>query len=85
MSRVLVLHQFFLLPGGSAGEESACSAGGLGSTPVWEKPLEKGKATHSSLAWRIAWIVQSTCLQRVGPNRATFTSTLLLPPGVTST
>ena len=25
----------------------------------WEDPLEKGKATHSSiLAWRILWIVQ---------------------------
>ena len=26
---------------------------------VWEDPLEKGKATHSSiLAWRIPWTVQ---------------------------
>ena len=25
----------------------------------WEDPLEKGKATHSSvLAWRIPWIIQ---------------------------
>ena len=33
----------------------------------WEDPLEKGKATHSSiLAWRIPWIVQSMVLQRVG-------------------
>ena len=25
---------------------------------VWEDPLEKGKATHSSiLAWRIPWIL----------------------------
>ena len=23
----------------------------------WEDPLEKGKATHSSLAWRIPWTV----------------------------
>ena len=23
----------------------------------WEDPLEKGKATHSGLAWRILWIV----------------------------
>ena len=30
----------------------------------WEDPLEKGKATHSSiLAWRIPWTIQ---LQRVG-------------------
>ena len=33
----------------------------------WEDPLEKGKATHSSiLAWRIPWTVQSMGLQRVG-------------------
>ena len=32
----------------------------------WEGPLEKGKATHSSiLAWRIPWTVQSRGLQRV--------------------
>ena len=40
----------------------------------WEDPLERGKATHSSiLAWRIPWTwteepvgLQSTELQRVG-------------------
>ena len=33
----------------------------------WEDPLEKGKATHSSiLAWGIPWTVQSMGLQRVG-------------------
>ena len=32
----------------------------------WEDPLEKGKATHSSvLAWRIPWTVQHTGSQRV--------------------
>jgi len=32
----------------------------------WEDPLEKGKATHSSiLAWRISWTVQSIGSQRV--------------------
>ena len=31
-----------------------------------EDPLEKGKATHSSiLAWRIPWTVESVELQRV--------------------
>ena len=40
-------------------------------TPVWflgwEDPLEKGKATHSSiLAWRIPWTVWSMRSQRVG-------------------
>ena len=40
----------------------------------WEDPLEKGKATHSSiLAWRIPWTVQSLGLQRIGHDRATFT------------
>ena len=29
-------------------------------SPGWEDPLEKGKATHSSiLAWRIPWTIQS--------------------------
>ena len=32
-----------------------------------EAPLEKGKATHSSiLAWRIPWTIQSRGSQRVG-------------------
>ena len=39
----------------------------------WEDPLEKGKATHSSiLAWRIPWIIQSMGSQKVGHNWATF-------------
>ena len=46
---------------GSAGKESICNA--MLETWVqpslgWEEPLEKGKATHSSiLAWRIPWTV----------------------------
>ena len=33
----------------------------------WEDPLEKGKATHSSIpAWRIPWTVQFMGSQRVG-------------------
>ena len=45
---------FLGFPCGSAGKESASNAGNLG----WEDPLEKGKATHSSiLAWRIPWTV----------------------------
>ena len=40
----------------------------------WEDPLEKGKATHSSiLAWRIPWTVPSMWLQRVGHDSAVFT------------
>ena len=43
-------------PGGSAGKESACNAGDLGSIPGLGRPLEKGTAMHSStLAWRIPW------------------------------
>ena len=46
-------------------------------TPVqslsWEDPLEKGKATHSSiLAWRIPW-TKSMGLQKVGHDGVTFT------------
>ena len=38
-------------PGSSTGNESTCNEGDLG----WKDPLEKGKATHSSiLAWRIS-------------------------------
>ena len=48
---------FLGFPGGSAGKESACNVGDLGSILGWEDPLEKGTATHSSiLAWRIPWI-----------------------------
>ena len=43
-----------VFPGGSAGKESTCNAGDLGSIPGLGRSLEKGKATHSSiLAWRI--------------------------------
>ena len=42
----------------------------------WEDPLEKRKATHSSiLAWRISWTVQSMGLQRVRHDWASFTFT----------
>ena len=45
----------------------------------WEDPLEKGKATHSSiLAWRIPWTVWSTRLQRVRHDWAAFTHSLSL-------
>jgi len=48
----------------------------------WEDPLEKGKATHSSiLAWRIPWTVESMDLQRVGHNCVPFTSNFYLRGG----
>ena len=41
----------------------------------WEDPLEKGRATHSSiLAWRIPWTVWSTGSQRVGHDWMTYIS-----------
>ena len=41
-------------PGSSAGKESTCRVGDLGSIPGLEDPLEKGRATHSSIsAWKI--------------------------------
>ena len=45
-------------PGGSAGKESACYVGGLGSIPGFGGSPGEGKATHSSImAWRIPWTV----------------------------
>ena len=44
----------------SVGKESGCSVGDLVQSLSLEDPLEKGKATHSSiLAWRISWTVKS--------------------------
>ena len=51
--RIVVVFQLGF-PGGSAGRESACNVGDLGSIPGLGRSPEKGKATHSSiLAWRI--------------------------------
>ena len=45
-------------PSGSAGKESAHSAGDLDLIPGWEESLEKEMAAHSGiLAWRIPWTV----------------------------
>ena len=61
---------FLGIPCDSAGKESACNMGDLD----WEDPLEKGKATHSSvLAWRIPWTSPYGC--RVGRDWVTFTFT----------
>ena len=47
---------FFGFPCGSDGKETSCNVGDLVGSLGWEDPLEKGKATHSSiLAWRIQW------------------------------
>ena len=43
-------------PCSSAGKEPPCKARDLVRSLGWEGPLEKGKATHSSiLTWRIPW------------------------------
>ena len=45
-------------PCSSAGKESTCNAGDLGSIPGLGRSSREGKATHSSiLAWRIPWTV----------------------------
>ena len=37
----------------------------------WEDPLEKGKATHSSiLAWRIPWKEEPDGLQSIGVTKS---------------
>ena len=56
-------------PGGSDAKESACSAGDQGSILGQEDPLEKGKATHSSIAWRIPWTEEPGGLQSMGSQR----------------
>ena len=43
---------FLGFPGGSAGKESACNVGDLGSILGWENPLEEGMTTHSSILAR---------------------------------
>ena len=47
---------FLSFPCGSAGKDSACNAGDLGSVTGLGRYLKKGKDTHSSiLAWRILY------------------------------
>ena len=48
--------------------------------PGLENPLEKGKATHSSiLAWKIPWTIQSMGSQRVGQTERLSLSLLVFP------
>ena len=44
------------LPGGSAGKESTCNVGDLGTIPGLEDALEKGEATHSSILEFPLWL-----------------------------
>ena len=57
-------------PRGSAGKESACSAGDPGAILGQEDPLEDGMAAHSSVpAWGSPWTEEPGGLQSVGPHR----------------
>ena len=58
----------------------------LGSIPGLEDPMEKGKATHSSiLTWRIPWTVWPIGLQRVRHDWETFTHSLTPSPNKEAT
>ena len=58
---------FLGFPSSSDGKESVGNAGDLVQSLSWEDPLEKGKATHSSiLACRIPRTLSSMGSQRVG-------------------
>ena len=48
-------------PGGSAGKESACNAGDLGSIPGLEDPLAEGMATYSSILARRIHMDRGAC------------------------
>ena len=61
-------------PCGSAGKESTCNVGGLGSIPGLGRCPGKGNGYPLQfLAWRFPWAVWSTGSQRVGHDWATFT------------
>ena len=53
--------------GGSVIKNLPTSVGDIGLIPVWEDPLEKGMATHSStVVWEIPWIEELGRLQSMG-------------------
>ena len=59
--------------GGSAGEEPACNARDLASTPGWEDALKKEMATNSSIiVWRIPWAEKPGGLQFMGSQRVRY-------------
>ena len=53
-------------PCGSAGKESACNSGDLGSIPGLGSSLGEGKGYPSILAWRIPWTVAHQALLSMG-------------------
>ena len=65
-------------PHGSAGKESTCNAGDLGSIPGLGRSPGEGKVTQSCiLAWRIPRTIQPMGSQSVGHDWGTFTFTSL--------
>ena len=60
-------------PEGSAGKEATYNSRDTGDVVrslIWEGPLEKEMATHSSiLAWRISWTEEPGGLQSTGSQR----------------
>ena len=53
-------------------KKSTCDGGDTGSIPGQEDPLEKGKATHSSIrAWRIPWTEEPGGLKFTGHKEST--------------
>ena len=67
-----------LFPGGSDGEESACSEGDLGLIPGSRRSAGEGNTHFSLLAWRIPWTEEPGGLQSMGSQRVTERLTLSL-------
>ena len=64
---------------GSAGKEFAYNAKGWVRSLSWENPVEKGKATYSSiLAWRIPWTVHAVTKSQTWMSNFHFTSHILI-------
>ena len=60
-------------PGGSAGKESACNVGDLGSIPGLGRSPGEGKGNHSSMpAWRIPWTSTVVTMSQTGLNNFHF-------------
>ena len=58
-------------PVGSAGKESACSAGDTDSIPGSGRSQEEEMASHCSiLAWRIPWAEEPSGLQYMGVTKS---------------
>ena len=74
----VLLLRWMDFPGGSVVKNLPTNAGDVGLIPGWKDPLEKERATHSSiLAWEIPWTEEPGGLyspwghKRVGHNLAT--------------